>query len=259
MDISIYRKSTHTDRYLDFNSHHEYKEKVSAANTLLHRALNLPSSESGKALETNRISSTLRSNGYPKKTISEIINKKLATNAAPNHIPTPEDLVRMFFRWADPENNNNFVVLPYIKGTTEPVLRILKQHDISVSTKPLSTLQSHFQVPKFRPNPEQQCNVVYRIPCADCPWSYIGETKRSFETRKKEHIRNVKNFNSGSNVAKHAWTHNHAIDFKNAKVIDKANNHTRKFLESWHTAKTAHADNNSFNLPGQYKILLDKH
>ena len=51
----------------------------------------------------------------------------------------------------------------------------------------------------------------------------------------------------------------HAIDFKNTKVIDKANNQTRKILESWHTAKTAQADNNSFNLPGQYKILLDKH
>ena len=86
------------------------------------------------------------------------------------------------------------------------------------------------------------CNVVYRIPCANCPWSYIGETKRSFETRKKKHIRNVKNFNSGSNVAKHAWTHNHEIDFKNAKVIDKANNQTRKSRESWHTAKTAQAD-----------------
>ena len=49
------------------------------------------------------------------------------------------------------------------------------------------------------------------------------------------------------------------IDVKNAKVIDKANNRTWKILESWHTAKTAQADNNSFNLPGQYKILLDKH
>ena len=39
----------------------------------------------------------------------------------------------------------------------------------------------------------------------------------------------------------------------------QASNQTRKILESWHTAKTAHADNNSFNLPGQYKILLDKH
>ena len=40
----------------------------------------------------------------------------------------------------------------------------------------------------------------------------------------------------------------------------QASNQTRKILESWHTAKTAHADiNYSFNLPGKYKILLNKH
>ena len=36
--IDVYRKPTHTDRYLDFSSHHEMKHKVSAASTLLFRA-----------------------------------------------------------------------------------------------------------------------------------------------------------------------------------------------------------------------------
>ena len=34
LDISVYRKSTRTDRYLDFNSHHDKKQKISAPNTL---------------------------------------------------------------------------------------------------------------------------------------------------------------------------------------------------------------------------------
>ena len=62
-----------------------------------------------------------------------------------------------------------------------------------------------------------------------------------------------------SNVAKHAWTFNHDIDFNNSKIIDKANNRSRKTLESWHTAKTVGADNNSCPLPRQYHILLKKH
>ena len=40
-----------------------------------------------------------------------------------------------------------------------------------------------------------QTNVLYKIPCADCFWSYIGETGKCFSTRKKEHIRNVKYVN----------------------------------------------------------------
>ena len=36
LDISVYRKPTHIDSYLDFNSHHDIKQKISTANTLLH-------------------------------------------------------------------------------------------------------------------------------------------------------------------------------------------------------------------------------
>ena len=94
-----------------------------------------------------------------------------------------------------------------------------------------------------------QCNVVYKIPCNDCPWNYIGETGRCFQTRKKEHQRNLKNYSN-------AWQNNHSIDFDNACVIDKGNYRVRKTLESWHRAKTVHAENNSKPLPRQYSILL---
>ena len=39
--VDIYCKPTHTDRYLDFHSHHDRKQKISTAETLLQRALNL--------------------------------------------------------------------------------------------------------------------------------------------------------------------------------------------------------------------------
>ena len=97
---------------------------------------------------------------------------------------------------------------------------------------------------------------IYKIPCADCSWSYIGETGRCFQTRKKENIRNTKTYKKGSNIAIHAWLNGHSIDFDNARVIDKGNYRVRKTLESWHTAITSEADNNSKQLPRQYSILL---
>ena len=66
---------------------------------------------------------------------------------------------------------------------------------------------------KFRQPLDLQCNVVYKIPCADCSWSYVGETGRCFKTRRKEHQRNLKNYTRGSNIANHAWQNNHSIDF----------------------------------------------
>ena len=52
LSVDVYRKPTHTDGYLDFDSHHDKKHKISAAATLRHRTLNLPNSESGKPRET---------------------------------------------------------------------------------------------------------------------------------------------------------------------------------------------------------------
>ena len=236
-----------------FNSHHELKHKLSTASTLLNRAINLLSTSEGVKKELNHVSNALKSNGYPSATISNILKK----TSTPEIIPSPEELVGMFFRLIDPPDpQNGFAVLPYIKGVTEPLTRILNKNGIRATTRPVKTLQQEFVSPKSRPPSDRQTNVVYKIPCADCTWSYIGETSRCLDTRKKEHIRNTKVFKSGSNVASHAWLEGHTIDFENARVIDRGNSRVRKTLESWHTAITSQADNNAKHLPRQYSILL---
>ena len=150
----------------------------------------------------------------------------------------------------------SFAVLPFIIDATQPLTRILRRQDIQVINKPIKTLQQEFPSPKFRPSIEHQPNVIYKIPCADCDWCYVGETGRCFETRKKEHIRNVKTCANGSNIAKHAWSFDHRIDFNNSSVIDKGSFRIRKTLEAWHTSATKHADNNSKAIPNQYRILF---
>ena len=85
----------------------------------------------------------------------------------------PKELVRVFFENVEPDSNSSYEVLPYINGLTEPLKRLLKRSDIKTTTKPLRTLEQRFPSPKDRPRPEQQTNVVYKIDCADCSWSYI--------------------------------------------------------------------------------------
>ena len=135
--IGVYRKPTHTDRYLDLNSHHELKHKISTASTLLNRALNLPSTAEGVRKELTHVSNALKSNGYPSATISNILKK----NSTSEVIPSPEELVGMLFRWTDPpDSQNGFAVLPYIKGVTEPLTRILNNNGIRATTRPVKTL-----------------------------------------------------------------------------------------------------------------------
>ena len=93
-----------------------------------------------KAREIDRISTALQSNGYPQKVTADILRKKSSTPPT----PSPEELVGLFFSWAGPINSQNFAVLPYTKGITEPLTRILKSHDIRVTNKPIKTLQQEF-------------------------------------------------------------------------------------------------------------------
>ncbi len=121
--------------------------------------------------------------GIQKHFLDEVEKKRARRT---EFVPSPEELVRMFFENVEPKNNSSYAVLPYIKrlnGTPEKDYS--KRYGIRTTTKPLRTLEQDFPSPKDRPLPEKQTNVIYKINCADCSWSYIGETGRALETRKK--------------------------------------------------------------------------
>ena len=83
--------------YLDFHSHHDKNHKISTAATLLHRATNLPNTDTGRNKEIKRVYTALESNGYPVNLVADTERKK----RVPPPVPTPEELVGMFFKWVD--------------------------------------------------------------------------------------------------------------------------------------------------------------
>ena len=123
LEVNFYRKPTHTDRYLDFNSHHPMCHKRSVVSTLLRRAQNILSTQKGKHEKTNRVKAVLRDNNYP-SSFNSSCERSLSK--------LPNDLF------------NGFVVLPYVQGISERISRILKQQQIKIAFKPLRTLNSLF-------------------------------------------------------------------------------------------------------------------
>ena len=82
--------------------------------------------------------------------------------------------------------------------------------------------------------------AIYEIPCLDCDQVYIGETKRSFSTRQKEHKRDVRNAASGiikdssTALCKHATFQKHELDWQNSKILDfETDYRKRRFIESF--------------------------
>ena len=63
--VSVNRKATHTDRYLDFKSHHHPQHKHLVVHTLMDRAKNIPSTKEEVLRETKRVTQALTANNYP--------------------------------------------------------------------------------------------------------------------------------------------------------------------------------------------------
>ena len=119
LETKVYRKLTHTDKYLAFDSHHPICHKKSVAKTLLWRADCLPSSLNSKAEERKYVSSVLKANGFT-KTFLRNCQKPVTTSSTP----------------AEREPATGFAVIPYIQGVTEPIKRILKSQRWSCLKKP---------------------------------------------------------------------------------------------------------------------------
>jgi hypothetical protein len=47
----------------------------------------------------------------------------------------------------------------------------------------------------------------YQMKCLDCPLKYVGQTGRTFKTRYKEHIHDIKSNSSNSGYSNHIVTY----------------------------------------------------
>ena len=75
------------------------------------------------------------------------------------------------------------VTIPYIKGTSEIIARILQPYNIRVAHRPPSPITNV----KDKDQPRDRQGAVYKIKCCDCQATSIGETGRNMSTRLTEH------------------------------------------------------------------------
>ena len=115
VSVSINRKPTHTERHLPFSSHHPLSMKKSVMSSLLRR-VDYVSEDSEK--EVNHVMSVLKENGYPDVCLRSWRNRK--KSAAKDEVERPK----------------LSVCLPYVRGLSESVRRILRPLSIGVFFKP---------------------------------------------------------------------------------------------------------------------------
>lgn len=241
VDTTVYRKKTHTDKYLDFTSHHPLVHKQSVVTTLFERAENLCSDARSRAEEELHIRSALNMNGYPKRFVKCVSQRS-----------------RVKDKGGVEEKTVATVSLPYVGGVSENIKRLLEQVGIRVRMKPQKTLRQMLVKPKDQIPNHQQTGVIYRVPCRDCQQAYVGQSGRTLDCRIKEHKRAVQNRNiDTSAVAEHAWKEDHKVDWGQVEILDvSAEWYKRCVIESWHIQREQAAMNRDQGvMPQVYRTL----
>ncbi len=131
ISFTVYRKPTHTDQYLNFESHHPLHQKLGVVRTLLDRCDTVVTKQEDKMKEEKHIEEALGACGYPKWTIKRVKDKKSASKSQNKQQKSEKS-----------EKSRGMVVIPYVKGLSESVDRVMRKHKITTAMKPHKTVIS---------------------------------------------------------------------------------------------------------------------
>ena len=239
ISTTIYKKPTHTDRYLQFDLHHPKHHKFAVAKTLHNRIDTHIMNSADKATLHKQMQHTLTLNGFSCRFSC------LALKEKPRH-PTK------FFK--------SFTCLSYIHGTTDKIQCVLNDVGVRVAMRPFVTTGKSLPSPKDCLDVSEITGIIYQVPCHDCPFVYIGQTKRDLKSQLSEHKRAIKYQQpEKSALCEHSITLDHLIDLSEATILSTEKDYTKHlFAESWLINKSSNIinRNDGNTLPSVYKKLL---
>ena len=213
LKIVIYRKPTHTDQYLNFQSNHPLEHKLGIVCTLYHRANTVISQDSDKKQETEHIDTALIACGYPKWAITK------ATQPRNTDRPSTRNT-------ASGETNKGTLVLPYIPKLSEELRRVFGAYGWQVSIKPTSNLRQQLVAPNDKTDKKDITGPLYLTRCqgktsrGQCTETYIGETERSIKARFLEH-RHPSSTSSEVSQHIHIESPGHNIDLQEVEILNR--------------------------------------
>ena len=144
----VYRKPTHTDHYLNFDSNHPLIHKLGVIHTLNHRAASIITDPEKLVEEQDHVKKALRGCGYPKWAFHKAAKK--------GKKPPTES--------GNGRSEKALAMIPYVAGVAEKIKNALKSYNISTMFKPIGTLRSKLVKVKDKMPKEKMSNLVHGVP-----------------------------------------------------------------------------------------------
>ena len=211
---TVYRKPTHTNQHLQWDSHHAIANKYSIISSLFHRAKHLCSSQQLLDEEQSQIQRALSQCKYPNWAINRT---KLKMN-------TPKSNNR---------NNSNktisrgHITVSYSEGLSDSVKNICKKYGIEVHLKSGKSIKDELVFPKNQDHLTKNSGIIYRYKCdrLECDEEYIGETARTFGERYKEHLK------APSPIYDHYNISGHNITLNNFSIVGREEQNLSRLIK----------------------------
>ena len=216
---TIYRKPTHTDMYLQWDSQHPISSKYSVVGTLHHRARTVCSNSILLQQEEEHFHEALTTCKYPNWALNRI-KMKLRSNPKKKNISQNKNTI--------PENYRQpYLVVPYYQGISESVKRTCRKYGIQVHFKGGITIKSLLMAPKDPDPMLKRSGVIYKYTCdrVECDEEYIGESSRNFNERFKEHQK------APSPIFDHYTTTGHNIKLENFTIVGKEDQNLKRAIK----------------------------
>ena len=156
LSITVYRKPTHTDQYLQWDSHHHLSAKFSVIQTLSHRASTVCSKPELLQQEKDHLRKAL--------TKWNTLNG-LWTRWRKDSTGLPDRSMMGALTMPQPANhevkNKGHIVIPYTQGLCESIKKICGRYGIQTHFKSGRTIRNLLVSPKKRPNGQPKwCHLL---------------------------------------------------------------------------------------------------
>ena len=149
LSITVYRKPTHTDQYLQWDSHHNLSVKFSVINTLSHRTKTVCSNPELLKQENEHLRKALTQCKYPKWALDKVekrLNRSSSeaidgvNNQGANSTPAATREVK----------SKGHIVIPYTQGLCESVKKICSRYGIQTHFKGGSAIKNLLVSPRTK-------------------------------------------------------------------------------------------------------------
>ena len=252
LSTSVFRKPTHTDLYVQRDSHHTISSKYSVAGTLYHRAKTICSDQQLQKKEEDHLCQALQKCRYPIWAINRARikgqNPTRRRNSNNNNQTGQKKAI----------NKNIYMVVPYQQGLSERFKNTCQKYGVQVHFKGGQTIKDLLMAPKDKDPITNKSGVIYRFKCSEdgCEEEYIGESARTLAERFKEHQKSPSPIHEYCNIP------GHKAEINNFSIIGREDQNLTRAIKEALFIRVNHPSLNrnigKYHLPHIWEEVLHK-